>query len=133
MTAPAHAENSTTVRAKKTRPSPAIQTLSAVLRTSGPPSPGIGGDLCARPFLRAPPPRPTAPAEQAILDSGELNELHDDGETLRFVEWGEGRAVILLHGWGGSAAQMTPLVGTLLERGFRVQAIDAPGHGESTG
>jgi hypothetical protein len=35
MTAPAHAENSTTVRSKKARPSPAIQTLSAVLRAAG--------------------------------------------------------------------------------------------------
>lgn len=133
MTEPASAVKSTNVRSNHRRTHPAVQTLSALLRATGALSPSLAGDLAARAFFRAPPRRGASAAEQAILESGEIHELRHDGEALRFVEWGEGRPVVLMHGWGGSAAQMTPLVGMLLERGFRVQAIDAPGHGESTG
>jgi pimeloyl-ACP methyl ester carboxylesterase len=38
---------------------------------------------------------------------------------------------VLLHGWGGRAAQLTSFVPPLLARGFSVVAIDAPGHGLS--
>jgi pimeloyl-ACP methyl ester carboxylesterase len=41
--------------------------------------------------------------------------------------------VLLLHGWGGSSAQLAPLAGSLVARGFRVVAVDAPAHGLSSG
>lgn len=48
--------------------------------------------------------------------------------------WGEtGPVLLLVHGWGGSAAQMTPLVKPLVESGFQVLAFDALGHGDSSG
>lgn len=124
-------DKSTNVRTQK-KPA-AVTTLSTVLRATGALSPALAGSIAARAFFSTPPRRPTSKTEAAILASGERHELRHDGETLVYVEWGEGRPVILMHGWGGSAAQMTPLVGALLERGFRVQAIDAPGHGESSG
>lgn len=42
---------------------------------------------------------------------------------------GEGPLVILVHGWGGRAAQMTELAEALAGQGLRAVAIDAPGHG----
>ena len=47
--------------------------------------------------------------------------------------WGDGPAILLVHGWGGRAGQMTRLVRPLTEAGFRVLAFDAPGHGASSG
>lgn len=129
----APADKSTNVRAQTRRQSGPVRALSAVLRATGAVSPTLAGSLAARAFFAAPPRRPTSAAEEAILASGDRHDLRHDGETLRVFSWGEGRPVILLHGWGGSAAQMTPLVGGLLCRGFRVQALDAPGHGESSG
>ncbi len=41
--------------------------------------------------------------------------------------------VALIHGWTGRAAFMSGFVEPLLQRGFRVMAIDLPGHGRSTG
>lgn len=38
--------------------------------------------------------------------------------------------VVLLHGWGSSAALMRPLAASL-EDAFRVYALDMPGHGQS--
>jgi pimeloyl-ACP methyl ester carboxylesterase len=41
--------------------------------------------------------------------------------------------VALMHGWGGSSAQLSRLVAPLLERGFSVVALDAPAHGRTPG
>jgi pimeloyl-ACP methyl ester carboxylesterase len=45
--------------------------------------------------------------------------------------WGAGPSVLLVHGWGGRGAQLGPLVGPLVARGFSVVTFDAPGHGAS--
>jgi pimeloyl-ACP methyl ester carboxylesterase len=45
--------------------------------------------------------------------------------------WGEGPIVVLVHGWGGSAAQMAPLAARIATRGFQSVAIDVTGHGGS--
>ena len=53
------------------------------------------------------------------------------GLTLSFTDEGAGSVVVLLHGWGGRAASMTPLANALRER-FRVLAFDLPGFGETS-
>ncbi len=46
--------------------------------------------------------------------------------------WGkEGPLIVLVHGWGGYAAQMAPLAVCLSQQGFRCITIDIRGHGES--
>ncbi len=46
--------------------------------------------------------------------------------------WGEtGRSVLLLHGWEGHTGRMIPLIAPLLQAGYRVFTLDAPGHGLS--
>lgn len=47
--------------------------------------------------------------------------------------WGQGPIVLLVHGWNGRATQLGGFVSPLVERGYRVVAFDAPGHGESPG
>jgi pimeloyl-ACP methyl ester carboxylesterase len=42
--------------------------------------------------------------------------------------WGEGRPVVLLHGWGTSAESMSTIAKVLEDR-FRVYALDLPGFG----
>lgn len=41
--------------------------------------------------------------------------------------------VLLMHGWGGNAAQMLPLANALANEGFVPIVIDAPAHGQSKG
>jgi len=53
-----------------------------------------------------------------------------DGITLAYVDEGSGDPVVLLHGWGGQAASMTPLIVALRDR-YRVLAFDLPGFGGS--
>ena len=45
-----------------------------------------------------------------------------------FTVWGEGRPVVLLHGWGSSAESLGPIA-KVLEDQFRVYALDLPGFG----
>jgi pimeloyl-ACP methyl ester carboxylesterase len=49
--------------------------------------------------------------------------------------WGPADApvVLLVHGWGGHAAQMRPLADALRERGLRPVIVEMPGHGFSGG
>ena len=53
-----------------------------------------------------------------------------DGITLSYVDEGSGDPVVLLHGWGGQAASMTPLIVALRDT-YRVLAFDLPGFGGS--
>jgi pimeloyl-ACP methyl ester carboxylesterase len=49
-------------------------------------------------------------------------------------EWGVGpRTVVILHGWGSHAPRYSTLAQSLVSAGWRVLAIDAPGHGRSPG
>jgi len=46
--------------------------------------------------------------------------------------WGErGPAVLVVHGWESHTGRMAPLIESLVNRGYRVFAMDAPGHGLS--
>ncbi|HWQ21378.1 MAG TPA: alpha/beta hydrolase [Clostridia bacterium] len=54
-----------------------------------------------------------------------------DGITLAYVDEGFGDPVVLLHGWGGQAASMTPLI-TGLRQQYRIVAFDLPGFGGSS-
>lgn len=53
-----------------------------------------------------------------------------DSVALAYLDEGAGDPVVLLHGWGGQAASMTPLVVGLRDQ-YRVIAFDLPGFGGS--
>lgn len=54
-------------------------------------------------------------AEQDILSRGARIFFDVDGHRVVAWSWGEdGPTVVLLHGWGGSAGQMTSFVDPLL-------------------
>src|SRR5690349_1748555 len=71
--------------------------------------------------------------DQAVLERGNTYWLPFEGGQVAVTTWGEGPAVLLMHGWGGARAQMTGFVDPLLSAGYRVVAYDQPGHGESDG
>jgi pimeloyl-ACP methyl ester carboxylesterase len=94
--------------------------------------PGPTEDLAARLFLHPPrkrrPPLPEVPglpARRLTVPSGRYD--------LAAWSWGEGPAVLLVPGWMGSAAQMTPFVAPLVATGHRVVTFDPPAHGHSSG
>src|SRR5215475_4516748 len=56
-----------------------------------------------------------------------------DGPELAVWDWGEGRTVLLVHGWNGNGAQLSGFVAPLLRAGYYVAAPDMPAHGDSAG
>ena len=84
-------------------------------------------------FFKAPSRRPRSRVEREVLASGARFTLGRGRERIAGWRWGAGPAVLLVHGWGGCAGQMTPLVQPLVAAGFSVVAHDAPGHGQSPG
>jgi pimeloyl-ACP methyl ester carboxylesterase len=70
--------------------------------------------------------------ETAGLDPDErFLDLPRTGVRLRVLSFGTGRPVLLLHGVTQCAAVWTPLVGAL-PGGFRLHAVELPGHGMSS-
>ncbi|HEX5532685.1 MAG TPA: alpha/beta fold hydrolase [Actinomycetales bacterium] len=75
--------------------------------------------------LPAPTARPDAPAGAAEF------AVTSQGATVRGSYWGDGPVVYLVHGWGGSGAQLGAYVEPLVQRGYRVVSFDSPSHGVS--
>ena len=73
-------------------------------------------------------------AQQAVLDRFDTDATSrhlrtaDPPLDVHVLEVGQGRPVVMLHGGGGMAVQMEPLLGRLGEH-FRVLAPDRPGCG----
>jgi pimeloyl-ACP methyl ester carboxylesterase len=90
-------------------------------------APALGAHLAERLWFTVPragrpgPPRPGGDRFQAPLPGG----------TVVGWCWGDGPTVYLVHGWGGSAAQLGAFVEPLVAAGYRVVAFDAPSHGAS--
>ena len=64
------------------------------------------------------------------LERTEAITIDFDGKPLNGFRYGDGPLVLLVHGWGGRAAQMGQLARSVADRGFTVIAIDFPGHGD---
>lgn len=74
------------------------------------------------------PKNPITSFDIKALSSVKKFEVDSSGKIIQCYEWGEGRTVLLAHGWGSRASHMAPLARQLSEAGFRVVAFDAPGH-----
>jgi pimeloyl-ACP methyl ester carboxylesterase len=77
---------------------------------------------------------PMRESMREVLNRGErfAVELKKDRRVIAWA-WGSGPVVLLVHGWGGHAGQMTTLVEPVVKAGFQAVAVDMPGHGESDG
>lgn len=72
-------------------------------------------------------------APHAIASANPLSVRFGTHE-LRAWEWGAGeRTVMLVHGWESEATSLAAFILPLVERGYRVIALDGPAHGDSPG
>ena len=104
--------------------------MRTAFRAVGAVAPGVAARWAETLFC-TPPRRPGG--DGRFLAAGARFTLESQGQRLTGWEWGSGRTVVLVHGWGGCASRFGALGAGLLEAGFRVVAYDAPTHGESTG
>jgi len=49
---------------------------------------------------------------------------------INYIQYGKGKDIVLLHGWGQNIAMMHPL-GEKLEKQFRITILDLPGFGDT--
>ena len=71
-----------------------------------------------------------SPLEQDAMRAATRLSLGRDAKHAAW-SWGSGPLIVLVHGWGGRAAQMAPLATFLADRGFRAVTFDVTGHGDS--
>ena len=65
--------------------------------------------------------------------SADVQVIDYSNGHLSIRSWGEGKPVLLVHGWAVNQTDMFSYVPPLLERGFKAIAMDLPSHGESSG
>jgi pimeloyl-ACP methyl ester carboxylesterase len=63
----------------------------------------------------------------------EVGTLRSSVGPIAYWSSGHGPAVLLVHGWEGTHADLDAFVDPLLSRGARVVTLDLPAHGESSG
>ncbi len=76
---------------------------------------------------------PEPPREREWLRSARRVQLVHRGRPLAVYGWGEGRTVLLVHGWHGRGAQLGAFAVALAAAGFRAVAFDTPAHGRTPG
>jgi pimeloyl-ACP methyl ester carboxylesterase len=59
--------------------------------------------------------------------------VRDGSLRVSATAMGDGPTVMLLHGWGGTAADMVPAASAFARAGHRAIVFDMPGHGRSPG
>ncbi len=120
------ASKSTNVRLPNTRlPRTGLRLLGAI-------APKLAARAAAALF-RIPPRRRPILEEREALATGRFATLREGSLRLATWSWGEGRPVILVHGWGSRGGRLASFVPPLVESGFSVVTFDAPGHGASSG
>lgn len=126
-------ERSTTGRAgDRLPPVPFPAWLRRGFRATAWVSPTLAAEIARRLFFTPRGARPSE-AETDALEQASRFTLSTRRGEVRGYSWGRGPVVLLVHGWGGHAGQMTHLVPALLERGLQAVALDMPAHGESPG
>jgi pimeloyl-ACP methyl ester carboxylesterase len=86
--------------------------------------------LLARRLLERIRPLSVTPEQQHALRDAERLSYGTNSRQVAW-RWGDGPAVMLIHGWGGRAAQMAPLAQAIADMGFCAVAPDITGHGDS--
>lgn len=76
---------------------------------------------------------PRSAKESKLLSGGIPFETKVEDRRVVGHTFGEGKPVLLMHGWGGRGTQFLRYIDPLVERGYKVILPDAPGHGDSEG
>jgi pimeloyl-ACP methyl ester carboxylesterase len=76
---------------------------------------------------------PESAAGKRIAGKAQRDTLMVDDLPVAVYGWGNGPIVLFIHGWSGRGSQVAAFVEPLVAAGYRVMAIDAPGHGATPG
>ncbi len=71
--------------------------------------------------------------EVAAANEAERFTLTVMGVPIQVYTWGEGPAVVFLHGWSGRGTQCREFIAPITQAGYKLVAVDVEGHGASPG
>lgn len=111
---------------------PGIQSVRMAFKLLCAMSPTIAARLTYE-LLSRPPRAPERLWQRSLREQAQTTHLTHSSGTVAVYSWGDGPAVLMVHGWGARATHMGKLIKPLVAAGFRVVSFDAPGHGESSG
>jgi pimeloyl-ACP methyl ester carboxylesterase len=120
---------------RKNKPSPVPLPLR-ILPHIFPPLERWAPELAARLAFRLffTPMRYNPPKKEVFsLQKSHPFTLQHQGKKVQCYQWGEGPVVVMLHGWSGRGGQFREFIEPFTQAGYKVVAIDAPGHGASEG
>ena len=75
----------------------------------------------------------TTDEENRLLGIGSKFQINVHEKTIQGWKWGEGPAILLVHGWNGRGIQFFKFFELIRQAGFAIITFDAPAHGESSG
>lgn len=76
--------------------------------------------------------KPTPPEVEMALQANSY-QIDFKGKVIQVYEWGEGKPILMVHGWMGRATQFRKFVPEFNKAGYKVVAFDALAHGRSAG
>ena len=129
------AERDTQLTRGRSQPAPVplmLRAMRLLFSTLGHVLPGMMGGWAYRMWFRT---RryPESAAGQRAVASAVRETLAVDSIPVAVYSWGSGPVVLFIHGWSGRGSQAAALIKPLNAAGYRVIAVDAPGHGETPG
>ncbi len=111
---------------------PNLRHLGKAVRLLGLVSPDLATRLLWRLWFTPPRITPNERARALLATVEQRFEVYSGERGAVVNSWGQGPAVLLVHGWGGYGAQLGSFVPVLQSAGFRVLMLDAPGHGDQS-
>lgn len=74
------------------------------------------------------------PEQENFLNKAKTTSIEHDSKKIQTYHWkGEGKTVILVHGWDSNTYRWKNLVEVLQKENFNIIAFDGPAHGYSEG
>lgn len=111
-----------------------IKVIQKITRTLEILSPPLAGWWACQLFMSPRSNRQRMPVidglKQTFLD---YQTIHGKKGKCSVYSAGAGPAILLVHGWEGTAYNYTDMCKALLDNGFKVILFDAPAHGQSSG
>jgi alpha-beta hydrolase superfamily lysophospholipase len=96
-------------------------------------SPALAARLALRLFI-TPVARPVSTEEEKFLATARTRTLATPHGRIQTYEWpASGPTLLIVHGWISHTGRLRHAIAALHQRGYRIVAFDAPGHGRSGG
>ena len=79
-------------------------------------------EFCTPPYI------PASEREIQLLKTADTFTVPFENNKIPCYKWGEGKTIVLAHGWSSRASHWLFLARTLVSAGYHVVAFDAPAH-----